>query len=421
MKKTIPAIFAAALLVAGCSKGVRAPREYSPLAPKDTLVLCAQDSEAMASNPMGVFLREWSMALQKEMEGDAKARETLQSAEYAEKLRKYSQRGKWSVFTIGRPGFAIDELDELDDDATVPMPAMACVTALRERASTEDAVAELWTLWEPLRQCVTDADEGLNLIENLREAGELSTVTISGCEVTKLTFKSTEATEELLKHVTGIEPCIGVYDGSLEIMASSPRVFEDIVALYSGKAGAAPADSAIARDASLRDGSRAIVGIFGIYGVRDMLAALAGDKLEDVPDEASRYIKSLCDIRITQKLDGEAMSMDLALDVSFDDESLPPLLATMCNGGLGIVKAAVAMAAMQTPELAHAATLVNDLNVVAEGMACRLSVKITKAFIEKLDVAELMRLASEKRKQAAECDDDLFSDEDGDDGEDDDE
>lgn len=419
MKKTITAIFAAALLVAGCSKGVRAPREYSPLAPKDTLVLCAQDSEAMASNPMGVFLREWSMALQKEMEGDAKARETLQSAEYAEKLRKYSQRGKWSVFTIGRPGFAIDELD--DDDSTVPMPAMACVTALRERASTEDAVAELWTLWEPLRQCVTDADEGLNLIENLREAGELSTVTISGCEVTKLTFKSTEATEELLKHVTGIEPCIGVYDGSLEIVASSPRVFEDIVALYSGKAGAAPADSAIARDASLRDGSRAIVGIFGIYGVRDMLAALAGDKLEDVPDEASRYIKSLCDIRITQKLDGEAMSMDLALDVSFDDESLPPLLATMCNGGLGIVKAAVAMAAMQTPELAHAATLVNDLNVVAEGMACRLSVKITKAFIEKLDVAELMRLASEKRKQAAECGDDLFGDEDSGDSENDDE
>lgn len=420
MKKTIPAIIAAALLVAGCSKGVRAPREYSPLAPKDTLVLCAEDSAAMASNPMGVFLREWGMALQKEVEkfddmGDAKARETLQSAEYAEKLRKYSQRGKWSVFTIGRPGFAIDELD---DDATVPMPAMACVTALRERASTEDAVAELWTLWEPLRQCVTDADEDLNLIENLREAGELSTVTIAGCDVTKLTFKSTEATEELLKHVTGIEPCIGVYDGSLEIIASSPQVFENVVALYSGMAPAAPADSVVARDASLRDCGQVI---FGIYGVRDMLAALAGDKLEDVPDEASRYIRSLCDIRITQKLDGEAMSMESALEVSFDDESLPPLLATMCNGGLGMAKAAVAMAVMQTPELAQAATLVNDLNVVAEGRVCRLSVKITKAFIEKLDVAELMRIASEKRKQAAECDDDLFSDEDGDDGEDDDE
>ena len=86
-----------------------------------------------------------------------------------------------------------------------------------------------------------------------------------------------------------------------------------------------------------------------------------------------------------------------------------------------MAKAAVAMAVMQTPELAQAATLVNDLNVVAEGRVCRLSVKITKAFIEKLDVAELMRIASEKRKQAAECDDDLFSDEDGDDGEDDDE
>lgn len=414
MKKPVICILSAAILAGGCLKGARAPREYTPLVSRNAFVLSAYNSTAITASPMFAFFREWNAALDKEVakydidkglgkEAAAQLRETLQSGDYSEMLRKFGERGKWTVATVGRLKFTAADIGR--DKSLVTFPDIACVTLLRERREVKDSVDDFKALLQPLLRIVVETATDTAALDSLREAFETSTEVVAGCEVWRWHLKNVETTADLLDlHVSGFEPCLGVYDGTLEVFASSPAVFEDVVALYSGNAEAAPADSAIARDATFADGNHAV---FGIYGINEALASFAGDKLDEAPEEAARYLKSVGDLRVAEKFDDEAMRILLDFDVSFDDENLPQYFAGICNGGIGMAKAAIAMAALQNPELAPVSSLLNNISVAASGNQCKFALAITKDFLEKLNIAALARQLSEMKKGGGD-NDDLF-------------
>lgn len=421
MKKPLIYILATALAATGCSKGVndttRHAREYSPLVPDGSIAICVRDAAAMRASPMFDFMRQWAKEQQKAAPGNIdddapaavkKFAETIGGAQYSGVLERACAREKWSIVTIGQLPFTMESLD--GEDTKVAIPAIAVVVATCEPTTTEESFAFFKTVAAPYRTLLDElfskdeanAAEKAELLAKVKNAFEVTTDTIAGCEVRKLTIKRNDETAEFLDRVSGIEPCFGVFDGALEILASSPQVFADIVALYSGNATAVPADSAIARDAALKDGSHVL---FGVYGISKAITAFAGAKLDEAPEDAVRYMKSIGDFRMTGKYGSTGVVFGLGL--SFDDDTLPQLLAGICNGGIGMAKGAISMSALQMPELVPVVTLMNDMNVVADGRECKLSTTITKDFLEKLDVAAIGKKI-EAMRQGQGDDDDLF-------------
>jgi hypothetical protein len=427
MKKPLVYILSAALAATGCSKGVndttRHTREYSPLVPNGSIAICVRDAAAMRSSPMFDFMKQWAKEQQKAVPGNIddnapaavkKFAETIGGAQYSDVLERACAREKWSIVTIGQLPFTMESLD--GEDTKVAIPAIAVVEATCEPTTTEESFAFFKTVAAPYRTLLHElfsedddnAAEKAELLAKVKDAFDVTTDTVAGCEVRRLTIKRNNETAEILDHVSGLEPCFGVFDGALEILASSPQVFANIVALYSGNAAAAPADSAIARDAALKDGSHILLGL---YGISKAIAAFAGDKLDEAPEDAARYLKSIGDFRMTGRYDSTSVVFGLGL--SFDDDTLPQLLAGICNGGIGMAKGAISMSALKISELTPVATLVNDMNVVADGRDCKLAITITKDFLEKLDVAAIGKKI-EAMKQGQGDDDNLFGGNEGD-------
>lgn len=411
MEKTLFAILALCATLAGCSKKPQV-KSYSPLVPEGTIAIAVRDMAAMRSSPMHDFFSQWLKRQQdaaaaadnddiEKPEAVRKLLTTINGAEYKGVLEKARSREKWSITTIGQLPFTIGSFDDEDEDAKLALPAIAAVTAPCKPTTTSESFALFQTLAAPYRTLLDDLiadNEGgaaaAEFLAKFKDVFEISTDTVAGCEVRKLTIKRTDDTAEFLDRISGLEPCFGVFDGSLEIFASSTHVFADTVALYSGEAKAAASDSLIAKDALLGSGAQAR---FGIYGISDILAKFAGDKLGEMTDnEVGKILGYARDFKIEESMDGEAMSVNLAIRASFEDETLAPIISSIVDGGLAIAKATVAIVAAQTKEFAPLVQMANRLSVRAQDGECLIEANIPRADFEAIDLATISKAAADR-------------------------
>lgn len=403
-------------LLSGCAKKPAAPcRSYAPLAPQGTFAAYVYETKGLADNPMMQFLAGYNAAnsakaisLLREVGADVPELDSLENVDFAalkeeelDNLRKLN----WTAFTMAAPTFRADDIDV---DAPLAFPAAAAVCCFAKPVT----LAELEQSLKDDFVGKTSVDkEALDTLRKLfTENFTVSDDTVDGIPVKKFTIKPTEATEEIVKRLQDLEPCYGVYDKTLAILASSPKAFAEIVALYAGKA-APTTNAALAADLELGKGLPQLR--YGLYGVapflKDFLSASDFDKMSS--GEQGKYAKALEDIRFTCALDGEAMSSTAAIGVTFSDEALASELVSLIDSARGMIYMLAGAVTMQVPAAMPLVNIFNKASVTAEGGTSRLAFTMTKADIEAIDLAALF---TQVKALQDEGDDDEGDDEDDD-------
>lgn len=378
---------------AGCSGTQKAPTNYKPLAPEGTLIAYVAEMEGLSANPMLKFLMDYSTSTSTLLNGKlvelglipANNSNIDFAALNAQKLKQLDDF-KWFALTMARPSFTAEDLDKLDDDdAPIPCPAMAAVYAMAKPMTIEALEACIKSDFDNFVTSL-NTDEQEKVCDFIKDNIEVANDTVAGVSIKKFTLKQNEDTCEISKFVKDLEPCYGAFDDSLFIFASSPAVFADTVALYSGK-GKVATDQAIAEDFATGNAAYARAGI---YGVNSAIRDFAGDDIfDEMGEEASKYLAALENLRLKSSLDGAGMSASETITATFTDESLAQTLQPLVESGKGMINMFAMMASAQTPAISPLLEIVNSAATRAEGKTFSLTLTMTKADIESLDLPAL--------------------------------
>ncbi|MBR4613704.1 MAG: hypothetical protein IKO40_13440 [Kiritimatiellae bacterium] len=403
MKKStiaLRAICAAALCVAvaitsGCCKKEckkEARRDYKPLAPQGTLISAVYETKGLADNQMMQAILDFNAdcnakvtAAMREAGKDVPMPDVdfaaLKEKELAN-LRKFD----WVAFTMAAPSFKADDIEK--DDAPVAFPAAAVVYCAAKPTTMEAIEGEIKA---NLAEGTANLDEETltTIREFFAENFDISDDTAAGCAIKKFSIKATEKTEEVVKRVKDFEPCYGLYDGTLFIMASSPKAFADTVALYSGKA-AATDNASIKADMAIGAGLPQFRD--GIYGVASFLKGFLSDEdfAEACAGEPGKFLQSLRDVKGALAIDGEAMATVFSLSASFDDAQLATEAVTLADSARGMLSMLGGAVTMRAPAATPILKIVNAAATKADGDTFTLSFTTTKDDLAAIDFAAIL-------------------------------
>ncbi|MBR0055742.1 MAG: hypothetical protein IJP66_00275 [Kiritimatiellae bacterium] len=413
-------VCAAATFLSACARKPAPRRAYAPLAPEGTLVAAVSETKGLATNPMALFLQDFNASAGEAL-FDAVQASGLEPPREKPDFEAAKKRGiencakvNWTAFTMAKPAF---EIRDVSGDEPFDFPAVALVYSLVEPSSIAKIEGDLK---KDLALVLASADkEAISRVREFFDANfTIADDSAAGVPVRKLQAKPEGDAAGALQMVRGLEPCYGVFDASLLIFASSPRVFADTVALYSGNAPTTT-DALVAADLALGGKAQSRCGI---YGVADFLKDFVGEFVIDgIDEEPRKFVKSLRNLRFSSTLDGEAMSATFSLCASFDDETLAPALSSLASGAKGMAAFMAAPITAEKPALAPFMNIFNSLAVKAEGDSTIVELTATKADIEAIDPVAIFSQCGVLGLDADDEDDEADDDSDDDDDDDDEE
>ena len=381
----------AMLASSGCGK----PKAYAPLAPEGTMVAFVEDYRGLADNPMTLyvldFCADYLNKIGKLLEQTGNAGKVCFQAQdpaaYKQRQLDAMRRIEWVAFTMAGPDFNSGAVE--DDEVQISFPATAIVAASPKKLSFDDVETQIRQNIEECREMIADKDDGFDfeeIVTLFKENCEIKTAEIAGCQARVITVKETEKTAPILKKIVGFEPCYGLYAGRLLIAASSPAVFQDTVALYSGER-APSADPQIVADLSLDNPN---YERFAIYHVSDFIKRfLSEEELRDLPENVKPYAESLETVRFTGRVDGAAMAVNASIDICLGDENLATALRRMIDGAMGLVSFFGAPALAKVPAAEPLLNIFERLSVASEKGTCSIRWSLLKDDLEKIDLDAL--------------------------------
>lgn len=378
------AVISAALFIAGCGK---APENYAPLVPQDTFVTISWNEERMAKSSMVEFLikeqNRYNEALVKVLKEKNKDNECLDKMLKSNLKDKYLEAlktsdCKWCLLTVAKPDFK----DEKAQIVAIPNTALV---AYYKKDQSLDALIE--RAKETFDMHMKPFLNSTNVMQNLdtfyKENIKLTDETVAGCKVKVITILN----KEFDKNITDFEPCVGVLNKRLVILASSKKVFADTVALYKGKITPMAADSQEAKNAILAGD---IIYSANFYNVAEIVKEAT--KKSPIDDEnIEKYLSALQTVGIVSSISDEEGTVTVSLGTRFSNEALAQELKVLADGGVGFLNLMAAAKIMQSPSLSFLTEIIAGIKPVVKGSAFAVELTISKTTIEKIDYETLIR------------------------------
>lgn len=397
--------------LAGCSKKDNGTgKSYAPLAPADALVAGVAELKGSPTNPMVQYLIDLELSVIGKLaslaEDNDESRQVMKQLELA-KSRLEAERNfdkfDWVAGSMAKPSF---KADDLDGDAAIAFPASSIVYAYSKATDFAAVEKDKEEYVKLIRESMPEDFDFAEVEKLFADNCEIAGATIAGCEAKVLKIKRNDDTEELLGKVSGLEPCYGLFDGRLLIVASSPAAFEGVVNLYSGKAPKSASES-VSRDFALTGKVRTTYGAYGLSGfLREFLPA---DAFASLPEEARPFVESATEVRLFSDIDGDAMKLVSGVDFAFSNPEQATILRSILDGGKGMLNMGLAMVSMKIPAFSPILTAINDTAITAENGKCAIVFTLTKETLDSIDIDALatqLKAAQDAQKAALELIDD---------------
>lgn len=375
------------MVLVGCGK---APKNYSPLVPENTFATVAYNEEALVDSSFLQFLiseqQRYNKALAKVLKEDGCSDELLEpllSSEFYDTYTRALEESdcKWALLTIAKPDFSNIVLGESKELA---VPASAFVAFYENDKSLDELCAHVKERFKEHTAAFTnDAAFNEKFDEFFKKNINLLDTNVAGCKVKVMQLLD----KEFSKKVKAFEPCVGVFDKRLIIIASSQKTFADTVALYRGELVAMPADSQEVKNATL---SGKIISSSNFYNIDKIIQEITKD--EPIPDEQlARYLSSLQTFGLGVSFDEDKGVITYSLGARFSKEGLAQELAALAQIGMGTLTFFSSGIIMQRPSLSFLTEVIAGIKPAAKDNAFAIEMSISRSMLEKLDYEKIIR------------------------------
>lgn len=378
------AVISAALFIAGCGK---VQKDYAPLVPQDTFATISWNEERMAKSSMLEFLikeqNRYNEALVKVLKEKNEDNECLDKMLKSDLRDAYLQAlkqsdCKWCLLTVAKPDFK----DEKAQIVAIPNTALV---AYYKKDQSLDALIERGK--ENFDMHMKPFLNSTNVMQKLdtfyKENIKLTDETVAGCKVKVITILN----KEFEKSITDFEPCVGVLNKRLVILASSKKVFADTVALYKGKITPMAADSQEAKNAILAGD---IIHSANFYNIAEIVKEAT--KKSPINDEnIEKYLSALQTAGIGSSINDEEGTVTVSLGTRFSNEALAQELKVLADGGIGFLSFGVAAQVMKKPSLSFLTDIIAGIKPAVKDSTISIELTISKTTIEKIDYETLIR------------------------------
>lgn len=375
------------LVLVGCSK---VQRDYDPLVPKGTFATITWNEEAIVNSSMTRFFidehKRYNDALIKVLKEDEKNKKFLDSFSKSDVYEKCLEQldesdCKWALVTIAKPDFSKIKLGEQNE---IAVPSSVTVGYYKNDKSLKEICEQARRHFEK-QFCSYTNNAACNekLDKFFKENLQIIDSKVAGCDVKVLKILN----EEFNKAIKDYEPCFGVFDKRLVIVASSQGAFADTVALYKGELESMAADSQQVKDIAL---SGDIVASANIYNFDEIVKELTS-KQPIADEQLAKYVAALQSIGFGLSLNDEKGNATYSLGARFSNEEIAQELATLANVSMGMLNSIVAVAIMQKPSLSFLPEFTAGIKPAAQGNAIAIELTLSRAMLEKLDYEKIIR------------------------------
>lgn len=376
-----------------------------PIFPEDPFFVYLSDVQKMVATPMGKFLavdeaNRYYSALEKVIaeEGmDFGVAEVLNIGGQRKFNAFCSQNLLWISSYVAKFDAAVLDIE----DESIRIPHAAIVAALNEDITTVFVAGQIAGMCSNILNGASDDLEGYReIVKDIRANATISMVTISGCDVRKMTFK-----EDVAKTLLDFEPCFGVYKDRIIIVASSPAAFDEVIQLYSKKIPSLQKDSPILKEMEKS------FGYFGFYGInqvaKDFFDKLT-ERVEDVDKVASAGMEEIFQLQsatVSYNLDNDAMVYTPTFKATFTNRDIATNLCDRVNIGLPPMLGLGAMFAIsKMPSASILGEVLPSLKITTKDSSIIAEVPIQKKSIEKLDYEKFLKEYIQlKQEMASRC------------------